>query len=44
MSEQAGMPGELIFEQTAQIIRVTEYSVALDALVSGEIQFKAYAV
>ncbi len=29
------MPGELIFEQTAQLIHVTEYGVALDALVSG---------
>jgi len=37
MSERVGMPGGLIFEQTAQIIHVTEYGVALDALISGAV-------
>ncbi|MGI8824177.1 MAG: DUF3237 family protein [Chloroflexota bacterium] len=35
MSEQAGMPGELIYEYTVQFTQVTEYGVALDTLLSG---------
>jgi hypothetical protein len=35
MSEQAGMPGELIYEHAVQIKRATEYGVALDSLLSG---------
>jgi hypothetical protein len=35
MSEQAGMPGELIYEHTVQIKQVTEYGVAFDRLLSG---------
>jgi hypothetical protein len=35
MSEQVAMPGELIYEHTAQITQVTEYGIALDSLLSG---------
>ena len=35
MSERAGMPGELIYEQTVQIIQLTEYGVAFETLLSG---------
>jgi hypothetical protein len=35
MSEQAGMPGELIYEHAVQIKQVTEYGVAFDGLLSG---------
>jgi hypothetical protein len=35
MSEQAGMPGEMIYEHIVQITKVTEYGVALDTLLSG---------
>jgi len=41
MSDHARLPGEFIFEQTAQIIHVTEYGVALDALVSGAVALPA---
>src|SRR5882724_7138592 len=34
-SEQAGMPGELIYEHAVQIKQVTEYGVAFDRLLSG---------
>ena len=35
MGEQAGMPGELIYEHAVQIKQVTEYGVAFDGLLSG---------
>jgi hypothetical protein len=35
MSEQAGMPGELIYEHAVQIKQMTEYGVAFDGLLSG---------
>jgi Protein of unknown function (DUF3237) len=35
MSEQAEMPGELIYDHIVQIKQVTEYGVALDTLLSG---------
>jgi hypothetical protein len=35
MSEQAGMPGEPIYDHILQIKQVTEYGVALDTLLSG---------
>jgi hypothetical protein len=34
-SEQAGMPGELIYEHAVQIKQVTEYGLAFDRLLSG---------
>lgn len=35
MSEQAGMPGELIYDHIVQIKQVTEYGVSLNPLLSG---------
>jgi hypothetical protein len=35
MTEQAPMPGELIYEQLAHVTAITEYGVAFDELVSG---------
>jgi Protein of unknown function (DUF3237) len=35
MSEQAGMRGELMYEQAVQIKQVTEHGVAFDRLLSG---------
>ncbi len=35
MSEQARMPGELIYEHEMQIKQVTEYGVPFDKLLSG---------
>jgi hypothetical protein len=35
MNDQAGMPGELIYDHLVRIKEVTEYGVALDTLLSG---------
>jgi hypothetical protein len=35
MSEVIGMPGEFLFEQVVKIIRVANYGVDLDSLLSG---------
>jgi hypothetical protein len=35
MSEMVGMPGELLFEQVVKIIRVANYGVDFDSLLSG---------
>ena len=34
-TEQAVMPGELIYENAAQITQLTEYGVVLNTLLSG---------
>lgn len=36
MSEQAQLPGELLYEYTAKITQVVEYGVSLDAVMSGQ--------
>ncbi len=36
MSDQAGMPGELLYEYTVQFTQVVEYGVSAEALFSGQ--------
>ena len=36
MSEQSGMPGELLYEYTVQFTQVVEYGISAEALFSGQ--------